>query len=170
MSWDEIWEKYELEIQDEILSMHGVDPALKVEDLTREVCLRILEKSCKTNDAIDKMFLKEDVDSTVSSTEVENDQIFLMAQQFDREITELINKNLDSRQTSAKAVPRISRSRNRVSRVAVIYAKKTMRALKTSDRKTDSVQGDRRQAKHRDRSTVLQNREFAVFGRQWRTV
>mmetsp|Transcript_22049 Transcript_22049/g.33078 ORF Transcript_22049/g.33078 Transcript_22049/m.33078 type:complete len:401 (-) Transcript_22049:241-1443(-) len=168
MSWDEIWEKYELEIQEEIMSMHGLDPTLKVEDLTREVCLRILEKSCKTNDAIDKMFLKEDVQTTVSSTEVENDEIFLMAQQFDREITELISKSLD-RRTSAKVMPRITR--NRVSRVAVIYAKKTMRALKASDRRAGGEPGEgQRQAKHRDRSKIWQNREFATFGRQWRTV
>lgn len=45
MTWEQLWEKYEKRIRAE-------DPSLEGEDLKKEVCLRILEKSCSTN----KMF------------------------------------------------------------------------------------------------------------------
>lgn len=95
MSWDEVWEKYAREIQEEILYsvQHEPDPmsefaSLKLEDLTKQVCLRILERSCKTNDTIDRLFLKDDL------VEGSAPDVLLIAQRFDQEINDLIESSL----------------------------------------------------------------------------
>lgn len=54
MTWEQVWEKYEQQIVDELSDDHDD------EELTRQICLRILERSCKTNPTVDKIFLGED--------------------------------------------------------------------------------------------------------------
>eukprot|EP00586_Coscinodiscus_wailesii_P017602 CAMPEP_0172502046 /NCGR_PEP_ID=MMETSP1066-20121228/155903_1 /TAXON_ID=671091 /ORGANISM="Coscinodiscus wailesii, Strain CCMP2513" /LENGTH=380 /DNA_ID=CAMNT_0013277149 /DNA_START=163 /DNA_END=1306 /DNA_ORIENTATION=- len=54
LSWEQIWCKYEREIQQELRDVLG-DEATKNKDLTSQVCMRILERSCVTNTAIDDL-------------------------------------------------------------------------------------------------------------------
>jgi len=96
MTWDEVWEKYEREVisnmnasreQQSLTASHLSD--VNEEDLTRRICLRILERSCKTNPIIDQMFLKSSEGEENSS-----DDVVLVAQQFDQEIHDLIENSL----------------------------------------------------------------------------
>ena len=49
LTWEQIWEKYELQITNEAVEHFNE------EELTRQICLRILERSCKTNQSVDKV-------------------------------------------------------------------------------------------------------------------
>ena len=53
-TWQEIWNKYERQLVNELLS-EGV--SYDVDELTRLICWRILERSCCTNPTVDKIFL-----------------------------------------------------------------------------------------------------------------
>lgn len=60
MSWEQIWNKYETQIVEEYMEDHShVDFDELQEEITAQICLRILERSCITNEAIDRMFLEE---------------------------------------------------------------------------------------------------------------
>merc|ERR1712037_234189 len=74
LTWEEIWEKYEGQIVQEeyrkALTNERYNrlyptgkltkPLLNEEEVTMQIYFRILERSCATNEAFDKMFLKED--------------------------------------------------------------------------------------------------------------
>jgi len=60
MSWEQVWNKYETQILEEYMEDHAhVDIDDLQEEITAQICLRILERSCITNEAVDKMFLEE---------------------------------------------------------------------------------------------------------------
>lgn len=60
MSWEQVWNKYETQILEEYMEDHShVDIDDLQEEITAQICLRILERSCITNEAIDNMFLAD---------------------------------------------------------------------------------------------------------------
>jgi len=62
MSWEQVWYKYESKIIAELSKNNPEDmDKLNVmrDEITALVCLRILERSCITNDAIDRLFLNK---------------------------------------------------------------------------------------------------------------
>jgi len=61
MSWEQVWDKYETQILEEYMEDHStVDLDELQEEITAQICLRILERSCNTNEAVDRMFLHKD--------------------------------------------------------------------------------------------------------------
>ena len=54
-SLQQVWGKYEEQIKEEFLE---INPKLEGLDLTGEISLRILERSCRTNEKIDRLFLR----------------------------------------------------------------------------------------------------------------
>lgn len=130
MSWDEVWEKYALEIQEEILmSSENID-GLTRSDLTKQVCLRILERSCKTNDAIDRMFLKEEMDLEGS----DRSDIILIARRFDQEINNLIETALDddngqNQYQYQRIIPFDSKAVAKLTRTLSIVTKKRLKQV-----------------------------------------
>lgn len=62
MSWEQIWNKYETQILEEYMEDHSdVDLDDLQEEITAQICLRILQRSCITNEAVDRMFLEGSV-------------------------------------------------------------------------------------------------------------
>lgn len=69
MTWDQIWHKYETQILEEYIEdsrRNGdeIDFHFLQEEITAQICLRILERSCNTNEAFDKMLLDDKHDKT----------------------------------------------------------------------------------------------------------
>jgi len=154
MSWDEVWEKYSREIQEEILYSvhHEPDSAsefasLKLEDLTKQVCLRILERSCKTNTTIDRLFMKDGFE-VVEGSSVAAD-VLLIARQFDQEINELIECSLCKENNNAKIdgviifqniiIPFNSDSAKKTARKWSIVTKKNIRHFEKEFRGNDMI-------------------------------
>ena len=62
MTWDDVWEKYEKQIMDEERVRYEDNPnnaIMNEEELMMQIYMRILEKSCATNEAFDGIFLKD---------------------------------------------------------------------------------------------------------------
>lgn len=69
LTWEEIYQKYEAQIvREERLKENGKEKAKGLRrneaDFTMRVYLRILERSCETNQAFDRLFLKEPEDTS----------------------------------------------------------------------------------------------------------
>jgi hypothetical protein len=62
MSWEQVWNKYETQILEEYMedNQGHVDLEELQEEITARICVRILERSCITNEHVDKIFLKTD--------------------------------------------------------------------------------------------------------------
>lgn len=83
MSWEELYKKYEAQIVEEECSdeLNGTPDD---EDLTMRIYLRILERSCSTNQAFDALFLNEEDDDDESgyldsiAKKLEEDVCFLL--------------------------------------------------------------------------------------------
>lgn len=81
LSWDQIWIKYEQQILSELGEEEGWGSNLCVvdqtqdellrEEITAQICLRILERSCITNGAIDNMLLNKDEEDQFIDTDQE---------------------------------------------------------------------------------------------------
>lgn len=69
MSWEQVWNKYETQILEEYMedNQGHVDLEELQEEITARICVRILERSCITNEQVDKLFLKEDGDLSRST-------------------------------------------------------------------------------------------------------
>jgi hypothetical protein len=74
MSWEQVWNKYETQILEEILEEDGIDlDMVEEEDIAAQICLRILQRSCITNEMVDKLFLRNDRDD-VNRRPLEEDE------------------------------------------------------------------------------------------------
>lgn len=67
MTWDQIWHKYETQIVEEYMedvedegNHERMDFDLLQEEITAQICLRILERSCNTNSALDALLLEDE--------------------------------------------------------------------------------------------------------------
>jgi len=84
MTWEEIWDKYEAQIRKEEESSITDGSSLKEkkrrpwrikkdeesDSLTMRIYLRILERSCETNQVFDSLFLKDETDDEDSSNQL----------------------------------------------------------------------------------------------------
>ncbi|CAJ1922518.1 unnamed protein product [Cylindrotheca closterium] len=84
MSWEELYKKYEAQIVEEECNSELNGNQSDDEDLTMRIYLRILEKSCSTNQAFDSMFLNEEEDDEDSgyldsvATKLEDDVRYIL--------------------------------------------------------------------------------------------
>jgi hypothetical protein len=92
MTWEQIWSKYEAQIVREecahVLETDDTNKKKKIEfqdhDLTMRIYLRILEKSCATNQAFDQMFL------TTSNNTDELDVLSQVGLQLEQDVREIL--------------------------------------------------------------------------------
>lgn len=94
MTWDELWNKYERQILEEDLSAKCASDmcTLDDDDVTSQVCLRILERSCHTNRAIDELVLGANSKETGKSRNEIGQEVLAIAIELDNEINNLLNK------------------------------------------------------------------------------
>mmetsp|Transcript_14133 Transcript_14133/g.22082 ORF Transcript_14133/g.22082 Transcript_14133/m.22082 type:complete len:430 (-) Transcript_14133:95-1384(-) len=85
MSYDQVWDKYEEEIGLELNENDQND--LTDDDVTAKICLKILEKSCKTNENIDKWVLS----GKTSEDKEEEELLHAITAQLERDVEELLD-------------------------------------------------------------------------------
>lgn len=112
LSWDEIWSKYEQQVKEEISELWGEEAdtspsALANVDLSSKVYLKILERSCITNEQIDRLALsrknedREETDDVMDFSLNTQDELGVSAEKelvkiadrFDRDILDLTRWN-----------------------------------------------------------------------------
>jgi len=69
LSWEQVWDKYEQQVIDEFDFEDHED-----DELTKQICLRILERSCQTNAAVDRLFLKNVAGASKDELDEEEDE------------------------------------------------------------------------------------------------
>jgi hypothetical protein len=69
MTYPQVWDKYEAMILKELDQEGQHVDELSNEDLTTKICLKILERSCHTNEGIDRLLLKESQRSALKEQE-----------------------------------------------------------------------------------------------------
>mmetsp|Transcript_10398 Transcript_10398/g.14682 ORF Transcript_10398/g.14682 Transcript_10398/m.14682 type:complete len:432 (+) Transcript_10398:298-1593(+) len=85
MSYDQVWNKYEEQIGLELLEDDQQD--LTDDDVTAKICLKILEKSCKTNEHIDKWVLN----GKANEDKEESELLHAIAAQLERDVQDLLD-------------------------------------------------------------------------------
>jgi hypothetical protein len=120
MSWDEIWEKYEGQIvQDECTEVLRLEDGSwqqqqkcslldeeNQETLAMRIYLRILEKSCATNQAFDNLFLKKKNDD--EDDDGKNDELAAIAAQLEEDVRSLLLTSKESEKVE-KTVEKIQK-------------------------------------------------------------
>lgn len=167
MSFDQVWDKYEKQVQEELMSS---DPSLKAEDLTKQVCLKILERSCSTNPVVDKMFLKEDN----SCINAEGEELLSIVRKFDQDINTIINDSIYQENLIQDILyQKFEEVRRKITvawlRAMVRHRKGTESSSKKTsilssfDQNSEVVALPPRQNNHKNREKVWESRE-------WRTI
>jgi len=97
MSWEELYRKYEAQIVKEECT-NELNGKQSEEDLPMRIYLRILEKSCSTNQAFDSMFLNEDDGDSdyldAVATKLEDDVRFLLLPPNERAKAKKVEKRI----------------------------------------------------------------------------
>lgn len=163
MSYDQVWEKYESEIMQEI--QHCTE-GLTEEDVTAKICLRILERSCTTNEGVDKLFLRE---SDAKAMEEQQQDISDITQQLEKDVRAILDP-LHKTQPNAMTAQRVRtlrmvvRAKRRMERLKLLEDEKKRRAQDQDDiMKVGNVihyPWQARSSKMHDRAKPFENREF----------
>ena len=92
MSWEQVWDKYETQILQEMLEecedddgsiyrycideteeeccIIDLNESSVQEEITAQICLRILERSCGTNTFVDRLLLENDKDNDITASDI----------------------------------------------------------------------------------------------------
>ena len=100
LSWEEIWQKYEGQIVQEecAAALNGSRRSQQgSEALSMQIYLRILEKSCATNQAFDSLFLKENPAGTI-----EKSNLTAIALQLDEDVRAILLRPKDGKRARRK--------------------------------------------------------------------
>lgn len=126
LSWEDLWDKYEAQIvQEECASelQQGKMCLLDREALTRRIYLRILERSCATNQAFDRMFLSKNKPTfgihskNANNKDNELGDLSTIASQLDHDVREILLRP-DERKKIVKSTKRAEKVRVKAERKA----------------------------------------------------
>jgi len=106
MSWEQIWYKYESQILEEMVREDGLDEDYllldrETEELTAQICLRILERSCITNERINQLLISGEDDEKMEDDRNKRTKrrrnaeryLGMIASQLDKDMEELMEGN-----------------------------------------------------------------------------
>lgn len=99
MTYPQVWDKYETMILQELGKDQHND--LTDEDVTAKICLKILERSCQTNERVDRFLFRRspnEDDNSLSSLRIDQDQVRIeherdlatIIEQLERDVHELL--------------------------------------------------------------------------------
>eukprot|EP00549_Striatella_unipunctata_P011579 CAMPEP_0118696294 /NCGR_PEP_ID=MMETSP0800-20121206/13752_1 /TAXON_ID=210618 ORGANISM="Striatella unipunctata, Strain CCMP2910" /NCGR_SAMPLE_ID=MMETSP0800 /ASSEMBLY_ACC=CAM_ASM_000638 /LENGTH=419 /DNA_ID=CAMNT_0006595361 /DNA_START=224 /DNA_END=1483 /DNA_ORIENTATION=- len=111
LSWDQLWEKYEDQIMEELRE------DAKAKDVTAKICLRILEKSCTTNAQVDKLVLGPPPPPPgAKKAELDASPIL----EFENDVREMLNANKKTQlsQREFKALRLVVKAKKKLASVA----------------------------------------------------
>lgn len=142
LTWQDLWDKYEAQIvQEEFQSdlVQGKPIYIDREALTKRIYMRILEKSCATNQAFDQMFLTKQesskdeesregaLEEAAPTTTLNLSNLSAIASQLDHDVRDLL-LHPDQRRKARKSI------RNSERKVAKMERKKCRQAIKEAKR------------------------------------
>jgi hypothetical protein len=122
MSYDQVWDKYEAKILEDA-------EGLTDQDVTAKICLKILERSCQTNEGVDRLFLRP---SDAKAIAEQKQDIDSLTQQLEKEVRAILqaDNQKGSRTLRAQrvfALRLVSRAKRRLERIQVLEDQKEKR-------------------------------------------
>lgn len=87
LSWNEIWSKYEQQVKEEIEDIFHKGQA-ECADLSSLICLKILERSCVTNEHVDRLLLKQEP----SHNKSKGSDVVDLASRFEQDVREVLER------------------------------------------------------------------------------
>lgn len=152
MSWEEIWDKYEekivVEEEEEMRQSNSGDgddsgtnkkkdgkkKALGEDDLARRVYMRILEKSCATNQKFDSLFLVADDDNQNNGVDGEERRMRRRLAAMATQLEDDVRAILLSPKEGKKAAKMVEKSRERTRKSEAKAARKAEKEAKRAAR------------------------------------
>ncbi|KAL7491243.1 hypothetical protein ACHAWT_001430 [Skeletonema menzelii] len=122
MSWEEIWAKYESQIISEQMD-RGKE--LGEDELMMQTYMRILEKSCSTNQAVDNLFLKDE------GASIDGDDISLAS------IASQLEKDVRAILLSPKEISKVEKTEKRLEKKQLKEREKEEKMRREADRKEE---------------------------------
>jgi len=168
MSYDQVWDKYEQEIMEEIENTEG----LTEEDVTAKICLRILERSCTTNEGVDKLFLRE---SDANAMKEQQQDISNITQQLEKDVRAILDPQHKAQPAKAmtaqrvKALRMVVRAKRRMEKMRLLEDEKKRHPKQKDDlaKEVKTVYPwNARTNKMNDRKKPCENREFPARSQQ----
>mmetsp|Transcript_81578 Transcript_81578/g.236524 ORF Transcript_81578/g.236524 Transcript_81578/m.236524 type:complete len:405 (-) Transcript_81578:51-1265(-) len=90
MSYEQVWEKYESQVLEDLELLEASEDSDDVQDKNiiaiRQVCLKILESSCRTNSNVDKWVLPPD-----PSEQKDSEELMQIAQTLENDVQSLLH-------------------------------------------------------------------------------
>lgn len=92
MSYEQVWEKYRTaviaEIEDELSTSEEIN---EDDSITAKICLKIMERSCSTNEGVDKWILSDTYEA-----DDQHEIIHAISEQLARDVRELLSHSSSS--------------------------------------------------------------------------
>lgn len=98
MSYDQIWDKYETRILEEDYD----EKMMTEDDMTTKICLKILEKSCETNQRIDDWCCAIDDEECLRMKQEQTTDILIAMDQLEADVHALLSSQEDQGTISAR--------------------------------------------------------------------
>lgn len=102
MTYQQVWDKYENLILEEIAE----DDSYGEEDVTAKICLKILEKSCTTNERIDRLVMRE--------SHEERQEIDYVKAQLEKDVRDLLQPNKPPKRMNVKVLRNLVKIKRRL--------------------------------------------------------
>mmetsp|Transcript_22143 Transcript_22143/g.29217 ORF Transcript_22143/g.29217 Transcript_22143/m.29217 type:complete len:505 (-) Transcript_22143:158-1672(-) len=149
MSWEQIWQKYEqqvinehqtqlIEPEDDVRIRNKVrrkSDQTDEDDITARICLRILERSCISNDAIDRLILgrgrDEEVLNKVEEEKKKAKDLVAITAKIQQDIDDLLLRPNANDKTYRNSLPTLTPAEVHALRVLVATKKKIIKLLKS---------------------------------------
>lgn len=107
MSYQQLWEKYQKAVVEDFHLESYEDPTDN-ELAVRQICLKILESSCRTNKNVDRWILRKSVDG------VEREDLLQIAKTLEEDVRKLLNSDQNDDKPQPLRYYRIKRLLDRV--------------------------------------------------------
>ncbi len=123
MSWEEIWAKYEGQI---ISEQRERGKELDEDELMMQTYMRILEKSCSTNQAVDNLFLKDEGGDSIDGGDI---SLASIASQLEKDVRAIL--------LTPKEIGKVEKTEKRLEKKQLKEREKEEKMRRKADRKEE---------------------------------
>jgi hypothetical protein len=154
MSYDQVWDKYEAKILEDA-------EGLTDQDVTAKICLKILERSCQTNEGVDRLFLRPSDAKAIAEQKQDIDSLTLQLEKDVRAILQAGNQK-GSRTLRAQrvfALRLVSRAKRRLERIQLLEDQKKKRTENKRDVPRNESNAVKMERPWNERTNMINNRQ-----------
>jgi len=158
MTWEELWNKYEAQIVAEecTQALEGKktkQTTSKEETLTMRIYLRILERSCATNQAFDDLFLKE------GSNDRDIDDLDAIAEKLEHDVRSILLRPKESAKAEKHADKVTKRVGKEIKKESAKAEKSADKATKRAEKEIKKAEKEMKNKAEKERAKIEKKRQ-----------